>query len=280
MRRIVYFDRNIIGHLRDQLVCSQYNYSLIQQAVNSNLIRIPISATILEETLPVIKSKSLFKKMGDLQIIETLFDCEHWIRPHNDLLNESILAFAKKLPPPYPWMKMNISPRELIFPSPERDSRFQRIVDETELLKSNNFKNLQDWKRKFQELIAKEFSKFKPAKHYPFSDCWDRLSIQIAASEANRLGVLHECEERGINNLLNIKLVRVYVGYSISYLYSKYILGEKLLKSDSRDHQHIVQASLADIFVTNDDNFSKIIKRIPAKDFQVFIIWLRRGVSA
>jgi hypothetical protein len=268
--RIVYLDRNILGDIRTRMICSTDAFETIRNAVRVGRIRIPLSLTVLEETLPVIQVNSSFKKVGDLQIVRELLD---WsgvcIRPHVELLYEDVMAYARGVPLPSRWKPINFTPEEVLSPPPGKLAKLSGVVDVTKDQLARNLKSMQDAKQAFKDKFADENGKLKFAKDVTFPNIWKGLSIGIAGDLAEYLGVRRECEARGLGGLLELRTVKLYVGYGLSYGYGKFILGERMTGGDSRDHHHTVQASVADIFVTHDAALARTLKRIPIANFHI-----------
>ena len=101
-----------------------------------------------------------------------------------------------------------------------------------------------------------------------FNDYWEHAQL-FAGDFAKRTGVMEECETRGIKGLLEIRTVRLAIGALLSYIYAQNFEGWTPKIGDSRDLQHAVTASAADIFVTHDSKLAKLIKRIPIANFEV-----------
>lgn len=280
MTKIVYLDRNVLGDIRQQLFYSFDAYNTILKAIRAGRITIPVSLSVLEETLPVIKTNSSYKKVGDLQLIKELFDWRVGIRSHNDLLNGDIRAYANNASLPPRGLELDMSPEDLLAPQSGEIAELIRIVEETKKQTSENLKRMEIAKEVFKKKYGDERGRVKIGKDVTFKNLWDRLSVDIAASAATQAGVLRECKIRGLEGLLNLRTVRMYVGYSIAYGLEKFILDKKLTEGDSRDHHHTVQASVASIFVTHDMPLTKLLGYVPMTNFHVvnldgLVHWLK-----
>jgi len=78
------------------------------------------------------------------------------------------------------------------------------------------------------------------------------------------------CRNRDLQDMLAFRSAQMCVGIHLSYGYAQIVEPHtKMDKGDSRDIQHAVVASAADIFITHDKEFRKLLKRIPIKEFQV-----------
>jgi hypothetical protein len=95
------------------------------------------------------------------------------------------------------------------------------------------------------------------------------LKYAFARDLIEEVGVLGKYEDRYINNLLEVRSIKLYIGWIVSYIYGQTFEKRKPNRGDSRDMKHAVLASAADIFVTHDGNLTEIMKRIPIENFEV-----------
>jgi hypothetical protein len=65
-----------------------------------------------------------------------------------------------------------------------------------------------------------------------FPNIWKGLSIGIAGDLAEYLGVRRECEARDLAGLLELRTVKLYVGYGLSYVFRKNFPRTKLFAFD------------------------------------------------
>jgi len=259
--KIVYFDRNVVNRIKTQLFTEDSNYLLLRNAVNEGRFIAPISGPLLEETLPILKTPSELKRVTEQQIITELFNWDWLVKFHSLLLDDDIRSYAKGEPLSFPFRSLALTPQEFFNPTGKMRRDFLQIIDETQQLKERQFLDLKESRRVYQE-------RFK-ARVGSFDEFWKQAAEITVEHIAGRSGVLQECKERGLDGLLNIKSVRLYVTYYVAYFYYSFVRGERVLRSDSRDHHHAVSASVADIFVTHDERFARMLRLVPIDGFEV-----------
>ncbi|MBS1810095.1 MAG: hypothetical protein JST84_18180 [Acidobacteria bacterium] len=272
MIRVAYFDQSALSDLCLEWPLSSV-YNTIHRAVYKGIITIPFSVSIIEESLPVLKSTSKLRREANYCIFEELFSPGLWIRPHTRLLKEEFFAYATYQKPPARWAP-GMDWSKYLKPEPEREAEVLKWIEESAKEKNNNLLQMNAW-RKFSDSVQDK-SLYKK----DFSYWWKTLSRAFVESQAQFFGILKECEKRGLDGLLELPAVRVYIGYSVSSHYSKFKLGEKFTRGDSRDHHHSVQATAASIFVTHDVRLVKILERIPnlpyyVTDLDGLVRWIR-----
>jgi hypothetical protein len=268
--KIVYFDRNVFDRIRRQMFVSDAIYLTLRNAIQTGRIAIPLSVVLLEETLPVLKTTP-FKIEAERQILEGLAAWQILIKFHAHLLTEDIISYAQGKPLAPRFVKFSMVPEQFFNSSTER----LQVIEDTKKQKQDGWLSMRKVKKMF-------IDKFKTLPSVTFEEFWNIVAIPIIEGKATELGVLEQCKERGLNRLLELRSVKLFVGFYVSYFYIKFIKGEKLLLSDSRDHHHAVSASVADIFVTQDSGFGRLLKQIPVEDFEILdlealIVRLRFG---
>lgn len=283
MTHIVYLDQNSISTLCARLVDSPYTHEILLQAISKGKILFPLSFSMLDESIPIIKSSSSAKINACRQIINELFVKEYLINVHNNLLIGDVIAYANNLPLQDRKIKVDSSKlNNLLNPNSENKNEALAIVEEVGALKKRFQDTLRDkWTLFVNE--ARSNSLHKLDGKFNFDKMWDMYAIQYAHSLAERYGVLEQCKIKGMDGLLGLPSVRVYVGYKLSLEFSS-ICGRNISKNDSYDHRHAVQATAAHIFVTNDDHMTEILKRIPLLPYDVvnlenFLKWVSNEPS-
>ena len=87
-----------------------------------------------------------------------------------------------------------------------------------------------------------------------------------------KLGLPDECEETVVDGVSKIRSLRLYIMSSLSYVYAIQFEGYEPHTGDSRDLQHAVLASAADIYVTQDAKVRTIMKRVDVPGFEVMAL--------
>jgi len=260
--KIVYFDRNVINRIKAQLFVSDADYMLLRSAVTDGRFIAPISITLLEETLPIVEVRSTLKRMMEQQIMTELLNWDWLVKPHMDLLSDDIKSYAKGESLSFPFLSLNLKREEFFNPAGQGRKEILRIIEETKLQKDAQFDDMKKAKSQYQE-------RFKTPPISSFEDFWNQFAEHVIGSMAEKVGVLEECEARGLDGLLQIKSARLYSAWRLAYDYNTFIRGRKIKKSDSRDHHHAVLASVADILVTQDRRFAEMLRQVRIDGFEV-----------
>jgi len=102
-----------------------------------------------------------------------------------------------------------------------------------------------------------------------FEDFWKRFAGKLAECFAEHVGVLDACMKRSIKGLLELRSLRLAVGINLSLIYAQTFEERTPDIGDSRDIHHAIIASAADRFVTQDEEFTRLLSQIPIEDFEV-----------
>jgi hypothetical protein len=191
------------------------------------------------------------------------------MKPHDDLLRETITAFAMGGPAPSPLLDLSSdlqsSLLELIEDRPETKGDQTDLAVEVKEQVSRFRPGMKDSTAEVRE-VAKRIPK---ASRPTFEKYWTDLSVPFAEGWAKGAGQLEACQKRGLEALLDVRAVRVSVGASLSLTYAYTFEGREAKQGDSRDLLHVVSASAACVFVTDDPQFARILKRVPVNDLRV-----------
>ncbi len=115
--------------------------------------------------------------------------------------------------------------------------------------------------RRAREQALRELEGRRPKQH--FIPYWRDVADGFAEGYAGHVGVWERCRERGMDRLLAVPCVAMAIGAAASMVYAKLVEGRATDRGDSRDQAHAIAASTADIFVSNDDEFRRLLKRVP-----------------
>jgi|SRR5580704_1239619 hypothetical protein len=110
-----------------------------------------------------------------------------------------------------------------------------------------------------------------------FPEFWnehrDRVTqtlVERVGEDVNRSDLWTVCTDLGIDGLLAIRCIRLAVGAMIALIYSHfYNAGQQIPKvrqSDAADIRHVIAASAAETFVSNDLRLCKRLSAIPMND--------------
>lgn len=266
MTKTAYFDTNVFDHIHKRIGVTESDLTRLRSLIRAGKLSVLLSILNLEETVPLLNSSPELA-IAELKLILCLTDWQRLLKPPNLLLSDDIKSYARGEVPCQPFIEDSVSQLNLrAFLNPSQ----QGITELLEVVKVTQ-KQKEDFKARMTE--AREGVLFQAKKlkdlRTNFDNYWARLSDSFAEGLAEHEGVLDECKKRGILGLLEIKSVRLWVGACLSLTYAQTFEGRTPKIGDSRDIMHVILASAADIFVTHDEDFAKVLVRIPIKGFDV-----------
>ena len=264
-----YFDRNVFGEIKQLTDASETHPDIatLRRAVDDDRLSVLLSTTVLEETVPAARrSTETLKK--EFEVIFGLVENRRMIKTADDLLREALQSYG-----------LNRS-------QPDMFTRTPRFV--TNFLKTGK---LSGELMEFIKAVASQTGSFAERLNDSFSEAkrigeerqigrpdnlaqfWSDMAPAIASWRAEQHGVQKQCANRGIEGLLENRTVRLYTIYYSAWVFAKWF-GEqgtpgKVKTSERGDFFHAVQASAADVLVTNDARFSRWLREIPVQDFDV-----------
>jgi hypothetical protein len=259
----IYFDTNVFHHLFKRYHIEEKDRKILFSAVESGNIVIFPSIINLEEIIAAFGKNEEYGRRK-LEDFKKFIDLENLIKAPDILLQEDIVNFSRGLGPTNPFIVENeiiSAVRGFLYSSNHREINFiiQQIRQQKELF----LRQMEQTKEKVRPVVEEIKHKVKD-----FKDYWDYAG-KFAEDLAQRSGVLKECQNRGIEELLNLRTIRLCIGANLSLIYSYNFENRNPKIGDSRDMLHAVMASPADIFVLQDGRFASIMKRIPIEGFEV-----------
>ena len=269
--KIVYFDRNVFADICElRRGISEKDVSIISQAVKSKSIIIPVSLTLLEETVTILK-QSDENYVRHIQSLLKLIDQTKMVKDWSELLTNACLSFITNTP----FQGMEKLPNDLADILDITKNR-QELIDSAESIMNrftSSAKSIAD------SLIAHPNLKQEMGTPQNFRQFWEIASIDSveAILSQENADLRKICQNMGIENLLKIKTIRIFTIYH-SWIYYSGIYGvegkpKTTKRGDIGDFFHAINASVADIFVTQEENKPNklpfILNQIPVEDFQV-----------
>jgi len=279
-RKLIYFDRNVYDVIKNHLEKRTADYKLIKRGIELGVIVVPGSISVLEEALPVYRSKSPEKLSLEKQTYSEIMDWRVFIKYHAILLRDEIVAYINNTPFA-PFIEYKITPDDVFTTNRKQSKDWLRVVSETEDRKNEYAENLNIIRQNFEQNI-RQIPKSE-RRQMTVTSLWEERAKNVAKDYAARYGLIN-LEESQIEGLLSLRSLGAVIRYDIAYYYKKVKLGEKIKGSDSRDHHHVALSAVTDIFVTEDSQFAEILALIPMQNrtvwsYKQFIRWLSKAVA-
>jgi hypothetical protein len=261
-----------------------------EAAVKNGELVVSAGLVDLEEALGVWKSDRP-AALRRLHIFRNLAGFDKLLNQPSDLLAGAIQAYAA-------GASESGSP---LFPRPRRlelaanfekiatgSGNFNRMIDEildgVRVQKESILTGMSEGREKS---LAELNSRYRPdeLRALPFDKFFEVGSLGWAedyAAGAERAfgpaGLVDACRKRGLDGLLLVRAVRLIVGMTLSLIHVQVSTGRLPEIGDGYDLWHAIQASTANVLVTNDDRFFNHMRRIPGTGLTV-VKSLREAVA-
>lgn len=271
---ITYFDRNVFADICElRRGITESDVGVIKQAVVSQSIIIPASITLIEETIRVIE-KSDDDYTNHIKTVLGLVDKRFMVKPYDDLLIDAFYSYAEKK-----HYEMLIRPytafRNVLDLSTNRDDLIKLAKEITQQAKDSAAAITKAL------LLARASSEERNVgTPKDFMELWGGNATEVVSSVLQRVPrpIRSLCKKHGLKKMLEIKSLRLYAIYYLSLIHSGCFGIEgnprKVKEGDIGDFHHVVQASVADIFVTQEskdrrDKLPYILNQVPTKGFTI-----------
>lgn len=254
----VYFDRNVFDQIDKGRDVTQADLELIRAEMAAGRLSILVSFETVAETILARQDTAL----RGLRLIKEFTRQALPIKPHVDLLRDDIRAFAEGRGPVSPFVFAIFSVDRMIDEVENSPQGLREDVAEEKRNKGKLNGDLGAYLDEEREALGGR----PPAR---FEKYWAERSAYYAEAFAHFAGCLEPCRERGIDELLKVRSVRMAVGALLSLLYSLLIEGRAVQDGTSYDMKHAATMSAADVIVSNDGELRRLLGRVPVPDLRV-----------
>lgn len=283
---IVYFDRNVFADLCElRRDFTKTDLELVQRAVDRKVIIIPLSSTLLDETVKVYENNPNDYERH-MRIVSGLIDRSLTLLPQFEILDNDCFSYASGLPYRTPFTG---TPRYFL-------DLLDLSTDALEL--SHLSKTLSREVRESTEQLNRRLQSAEivddqriAVRDLEFKEFWeinaDHVVEVVLATQLPTVKKL--CLERGIHPMLRIKSIRIFSIYYSWIVYSSWYGDQgnprNIKKGDVNDLFHAINSSSAQIFVCQErkekvGSLSYILTQVSTPEYRVlnlyeFLDWLR-----
>ena len=264
-----YLDTNVFDHLYKKVGCTSSDIANLRKKIYGRALSLPLSIHTLEEILLDRRARPELL-VAKIKLTLSLGNFRRMVKPCDQLLADDIRAYAATGTADRPFIDANLQNiisdgiGELIETDGEElDEDLVAALEETKRRKENFRAAISAQLQSLRELT-------KSAAGTNFAEYFDVGAPTFVEGVLERQGLLSECEQRGIDGLLQIRSVRMMVGESLSYLYGLNLEERSPSLGDSIDMLHAVSAAaVAETFVTDDAPLRQLVERVPLEGFEV-----------
>lgn len=274
----VYFDRNAfadICELRNGL--TNRDVLKIKSAVVSGSVIIPASATIFVETIRVLK-ESPTEYHKQIRTVLSLVDKHRMVKHPEVLLRDDCYRFAEGMTETSRTVRTPRGQRAALSLSKNRAGLID-LASDTDHFFDRVASRMTEALLKAREAGLQR----NVGRPKNFRELWDSLSTKAVEGLVSRCSqeVNEKCRDRGLDEMLKVKSIRFYTLYYLSLIQSGWFgiqdKPRKVRPGDFGDWFHAVQASVADIFVTQEaktkaGRLPYILNQLPTPDFVVMSV--------
>jgi hypothetical protein len=269
MGRKTYVDTNIFDHIVKRIGITEADERALRSAVNKGRISVLLSYLNLEEALCAMPTSPELA-LAQLRLIMEIAETHQLVKPTAMLISDDIDRYAKGKALLPPFIPMDT----IIFANLQALVRDAQQINELLPL----LKEVQNEKEEFVARMREANAKVEPdatalrratdGRPPSWDKYWDRLAEPFGEGFVTPRN-LEQCKKRGIKGLLKMRSIRTAVGSAVSLAYAETFDKRTPKLGDSRDMQHAVLASAADLFVTHDAALARLLSRIPQVPFEV-----------
>jgi hypothetical protein len=266
--KLVYLDVNVVRDLAEKRIsAAETKLEILRENISSRRLAVVPSFECFAEVLFILPhDEAAYERV--FQLYCAVADWHHLLGDAADVLKADIISFAETGGPASPFVSVeesspfmravttgqDVLPRgvllDIVHKSHDRSKQFVDSVFDP---------------RRMESLKGK----YKSAE---FLGLWEPgHTAEVMASDfAERFGVLDECKDRGLMNLLKLPTVRSCIGYILHTWYRQLRSSAKAEKSCAYDFRHAVLAGAVGSIVTEDKKLRGTITAIPGHNIRAW----------
>jgi hypothetical protein len=257
----VYFDNNALSHLLARHGVSDDEFNRLRAAKKDGGFAPKLSFVNIDEAIAAIVNHETLA-LDLVRLIADFVGLDTMIKPPDQLLTDDLIALAFGDPRRPAEIQTPPAIRQhldgLLGADPGEVATFAKAAAETR----DQIDDLWAGLRRARDQARAELGRRYKAER--FGKYWREIAPALVEAYADHVGVWRLCrDEVGIDELLACPSVGMMVGANASMIYSRVVEGRAAKHGDSRDQQHALMASAADVFVTDDGDLRHILQRVP-----------------
>ncbi len=265
----VYLDANVYNDVVRGNVAAE-EVQAFRDATRRGELTPHLSLADLEEFLGVWETDRRVA-LERLRLARDLVGFKGLLKQPGDLVRDEIQAYARGASPPPPTLPrryrryLSTCLNKVVEGSTNFDDLISRVVADVRANKEA-FKAQMAQSR--AQALAKLTGIYDPAvlRQLSFQKWWTAAAVNWAEDFARPFGLADACRQRGLDGLLTVRTIRVFVGTVMSLVHSQVAEGRQPDFGDGYDLWHAILASVADVFVTGDKGLAGHLARIPTAD--------------
>jgi hypothetical protein len=272
-----YFDTNPFDNLLKLNGLKASDLAELRSAIKRQKLAVISNIVNLQETIDALHSKTPEVVVPQLELIANLIDWSRFVKPSDWLLTDDIWHFA--------WCGDSSSP---FLPESDVEVVHSAIMDiiggrmsitELDDVVRESSRQKIEFAAGLEEANAKTASmaeQLRKERPFPeFADFFAFAAKDVAYRIAAKVDRAEECKDRGLDQFLSVRSVRMAVGLGLSVIYRAVFENRKLKRplGASRDLQHLACAAAAgNVFVTHDQDLTILARRVPIRSFRVITL--------
>jgi hypothetical protein len=266
---IAYLATSAFGHLYRKIDCTAADIGGLRKAIYGRAISIPLGLHNLEEIV-LARPVSARSMAAQVRLMLSISNWRVLLKPCGQLLGDDLRAFAAGAEPSGPFLRgamqnaVTTGISELLESDGEEiNEDFAQALDEVR-------REREDFAAGLGEYVAECDTRFAPPSDAgAFDEYFARNAPDAAAALAERVGIGAECGRRGVEALLELRSVRMWVGATLSLACSRSLEGRLVRAEEMNEVLHAVTgAAAADTFVTADARALPLLGRVAIDGLQ------------
>lgn len=259
---IAYLATSAFGHLYRKIDCTAGDIGALRKAIYSRTVSIPLGIHNLEEIV-MARRASAQAMTAQLRLLLSISNWRVLLKPCGQLLADELRAFAAGDEPARPFLRGAMQNAVTTGISELLESDGEDLNDDFAEALDEVRREREAFVAGLGEYLAECDARFTPSAAGGFEEFFERNAADAAAALAERAGVGAQCARRGIESLLALKSVRMWVGAALSLACAQGMEARPPRTEEVNEVIHAVTgAAAADTFVSANARALPLLGRV------------------
>jgi hypothetical protein len=259
-----YLDSNVFDHLYKKIGCTSTDIANLRKKIYGRELSLLLSIHTLEEVLLDRHARPELM-VAKTKLTLSLGNFRRMVKPCDQLLIDDIRSYAATGTAARPFIDTDLQ-------NIMTDGIAELVESDGEELDEEMIAALEAARSQKASFLdhLRDAAASGPAASVTFAQYFADAAPTMVRSLARSTGVAEACELRGLDGLLELRSVRMSVGASLSFNYTRTREAASIPGGDSRELiQAVSAAAVAGTFVTDDAQLRRLLARAPLDNFKV-----------
>jgi hypothetical protein len=262
---VVYLATDAFDHLYRRVGCTAADIATLRKAIYGRALSIPLSLQTLEEIFlaPDVTARM---RSAQMRMLLSISSPRRLLKPAEDLLMDDLRSFAASGQPESSIQRGEVQNAV--------SAGISSLLESDGVEMDEDFVEALQAARRQRESLGAALAELRgaggpAAAHDGFDEYFRQCAPGVAEALAERAGVAARCRERGLDELLKIKSVRMWTGAALWFGWTQAVENRLPSSEEVSDAMHaVLAAAAAGTLVTDNERLLRLSAHAKVEGFE------------